>query len=195
MKIGLLGGSFNPFHNGHLIVAQTVKKKLNLDQIWLLPTANHPFKEKNFVLPFQKRFELIKKAISNHPNLVVRDDDFTDKGFNYTDNLLQKLYRNFPEHDFYFIIGEDNVQELPKWHNFEWLLEHVKFIVVNRPNSSTIQKYDYAGEFIFLEMHPIPISSSEIRKKICQNQAIDKDVPANIRDEIYQLYQNQAKYK
>jgi len=92
MKIGLLGGSFNPIHNGHLIVAQTVKDKLDLDQIWFLPTANHPFKEKNFVLPFQKRYDLIKKAISNYPDLFVRDDDFTDKGFNYTVHLLKKLY-------------------------------------------------------------------------------------------------------
>lgn len=193
MKIGLLGGSFNPIHNGHLILAQTVKKALHLQQIWLLPTANHPFKEKNFVVPFSKRIELIKQAIICYPDIVVKEYDSAGNGFNYTSDLLKKLYQRFPEHDFYFIIGEDNVEELPQWHEFEWLLKNANFVVVNRPTSNKENKPDYAANFLYVSMEPIPISSTEIREKISQGKSIEKDVPSAIKEEVYRLYSFKGK--
>jgi nicotinate (nicotinamide) nucleotide adenylyltransferase len=188
MKIGLLGGSFNPVHNGHLKVAETVKQQINADEIWFLPTGNHPFKEGNFVLSFRKRYELIQDAISDNPHFFVKDYDASHGSFNYTAELMTKLYKKFPEHHFFFIIGEDNIFELSKWHRYDWLINNVDFVVVNRPITEKISVPDLPGRFHFVTMQPVPISSSEIRRKIASNQFIEGDVPENIRKKIIALY-------
>jgi 2-iminobutanoate/2-iminopropanoate deaminase len=188
MKVGLLGGTFNPVHNGHLMVAQKVKEQLNLEQIWFLPTGNHPFKDKEFVLSFEKRCELIKNAIMDFPAFYLKDFDTPEHGFNYTADLIKKLYRLFPDVLFYFIIGEDNIPDLQKWHEYEWLIGNVNFIVVNRPNTKTMGNYLFSDKLTFVTMEPVSISSTEIRRKVAFQQSIENDVPAGIMGKIIQLY-------
>jgi nicotinate (nicotinamide) nucleotide adenylyltransferase len=188
MKIGLLGGTFNPIHNGHLEVAKAVMEHLSLDEIWFLPTGNHPFKTDKFVLSYETRYALIEKAIADNPKFAAKSFDAPQKRFNYTADLMKYLYSHYQSEDFYFIIGEDNVKELPYWHKFEWLLKNVKFVVINRSQAEIPTDLAYLKKLIFFEMKPVDISSTQIRKDILAGKSIQNDVPIAISSEIYKLY-------
>ncbi len=182
MKIGILGGTFNPVHNGHLAVAKAVIEKLNLDNIWFLPSGKHPFKNKTGFLSYEQRFELIKLAIEEYPGFEVFDFDFHENKFSYTDDLIKKLRKLFPGNEFYFIVGADNVHELPLWHNYRWLLDNVKIVVVNRPevDRSKWENLDFLDKLLFVEMEPVNISSTEIRVKIRKKESLKGLVPKNM---------------
>jgi nicotinate-nucleotide adenylyltransferase len=192
MKIGLLGGSFNPIHNGHIALALCALKKLKLNEIWFLPTGNHPLKEKTDVLPFKIRSKLVKTVLEKYPGFIVSNLDSDQNNLNYTDKLMKDLYEKFQDYDFYFIVGEDIVLELPEWHNYKWLLDNVKIIVLNRPDTdkSKWKDLDYLGKLTFLEMQPVDISSSQIRKLAKQGKSISGLVPVIIESEIICYYGN-----
>ncbi|MBC8384771.1 MAG: nicotinate (nicotinamide) nucleotide adenylyltransferase [Candidatus Cloacimonetes bacterium] len=191
MKIGLLGGSFNPIHNGHIAVAKSVLKQLALDKIWFLPTGKHPLKYNSTFLSFEKRYCLIKKTVSSYPDFEVYDFDRFENKPNYTDELIKKIKRLFPRNVFYFIIGEDNVGELPAWHNYKWLLENVRIVVVNRTASERTKwkKLDFIDKLVFINMPPVDISSTNIREKIIKNENIKGLVPETIEAELYGIFQ------
>jgi len=187
MKIGLLGGSFNPIHNGHLVIASAVKKKLQLDKIWFLPSGKHPFKKNNGFLPSQLRYKLVQIALENYPDFEVYDYDFHHSGgYSYTDELIKRLKTRLPENRFYFIIGADLVPELSKWHNFQWLLKNIKFVVVNRPDADK-NKFDdleYFPKLKFITIKPIDISSTDIRDRLFFGNSIQGLVPPAVENEL-----------
>jgi len=189
MKIGLFGGTFNPIHNGHLAVAKAVIEKLKLDKTWFLPSGKHPLKNNSNFLSYEQRFELIKIAIENYPEFEVHDFDFQKNKLSFTDELIKRLRKKFPGHEFYFIIGADNVPELPLWHNYKWLLDNVKIVVVNRPDidRSEWEKLDFMNKLIFVEMKPVNISSTEIREKINQQESIKGIVPKRVEKKILNI--------
>ncbi len=186
MKIGLFGGTFNPVHNGHLSVAKAVLEQLKLDKIWFLPSGKHPLKNNSAFLSYEQRFELIKIAINNYPEFEVHAFDFHEINLSYTDELIKKLRKLFPRNEFYFIIGEDNVSELPLWHNYKWLLDNVKIVVVNRPDidRSDWEKLNFLNKLLFVETKPVNISSTEIREKIEKKESIEGMVPERIEKKI-----------
>ena len=187
MKIGLLGGSFNPLHFGHLAVAETVKKKLRLDKIWFLPSGRHPFKRNDEFLPLNLRYKLVASVLRDYPDFEVHDDDFRfSGGFNYTDELIKRLKKKFSHDDFYFTIGADLIPELVKWHNFDWLLKNVKFVVVNRPEFDKSKFIDlpYLPKLKFIEMKPIDISSTDIRDRLLLGKSIRGLVPPVVAKEL-----------
>lgn len=187
MKIGLLGGSFNPIHNGHLAIAETVKKKLRLDKIWFLPSGKHPFKRNNEFLPPSLRYQLVQTAIKNYSDFEVHDFDFHHSGgYSYTDELIKRIKNKFPEDIFYFIIGADLVPELSKWHNFQWLLKNVKFVVVNRPDAdkSKFIDLDYVSRLRFVKMKPVDISSTDIRDRLFFGNSISGLVPPEVEKKL-----------
>ena len=190
MKIGLLGSSFNPIHNGHIALALCALKKFKLNEIWFLPTGNHPLKEKTDVLPFKIRSKLIKTVLKKYPDFIFSNLDSDQNNLNYTDKLIKNLYEKYPDYDFYFIVGEDIVLELPEWHNYNWLLDNVKMVVLNRPDTdkSKWKDLDYLDKLTFLEMQPVDISSSQIREMVKQGKSISGLVPVVIESEIIYWY-------
>ncbi|MDO9578670.1 MAG: nicotinate-nucleotide adenylyltransferase [Candidatus Cloacimonadales bacterium] len=190
MKIGLLGGSFDPLHNGHLALAETAAKALELDKVLFLPSGNHPLKKEKNVLPAEKRFELVEKALQNYPNFEVSRLDMEQEGFSYSSELIKRLKDISPENDFFFITGDDIIAELPNWHEWEWLLQNVQFVVARRPDTDRDkwQHLDYLEYFIFIDMKPHDISSTEIRKKVKNKESIKGLVPESIEQEIKDLY-------
>lgn len=191
MKIGLLGGSFNPIHKGHIAIAKTAIAQAVVDQVWFLPSGNHPFKSGKELLTLSKRIELIKIAIGEIPQLKISKHDTNRKKPNYTSKLIKKLYKSYPEIRFYFIAGYDILEELPKWHNYNWLKKNVNFIIVNRPNidkDKTSQMY--SNNFSFIKMAPVDVSSSQIRDLVKNGEPISSLVPANIKDKIIEYYGN-----
>lgn len=190
MKIGLLGGSFDPLHNGHLALANTALKALNLDKILFLPAGNHPLKKNEFILPAEKRFKLIEKAVSGVAEFEASRLDMCENRPSYSAELIIRVRGNFPDSELFFIAGDDIVMEIPHWHNWRWLLENVQFVIAQRPDTDRSQffKLDYLEYFIFIKMPPYRISSTDIRRKIKIKEDISALVPKIIVPDIFRLY-------
>ncbi len=190
MKIGLLGGSFNPVHNGHLELAQSALDSFHLDKILFLPSGNHPLKKQSDILPVEIRYDLTKKAIASNPKFEISRLDMATTEPSYTKLLIMRLNKEFSNNEFYFIAGSDIISELNKWYDYKWLLDNVEFIIAHRPeiDRSTWNELNYIDNLHFMEMDPIDISSTMIRKLIAQNKNISALVPANIEKDLITLY-------
>jgi nicotinate-nucleotide adenylyltransferase len=190
MKIGLLGGSFNPVHNGHLELAQTALNSFHLDKILFLPSGNHPLKNHNSITPVEIRYNITKKAIASNPNFEISRLDMETAKPSYTKLLVMHLNKVFPNDEFYFIAGSDIVSELKKWHDYKWILDNIEFIIAHRPdiNKFAWNELEYIDKLHFMEMESIDISSTMIREMIRQNKDISALVPANIKNELIILY-------
>jgi nicotinate-nucleotide adenylyltransferase len=190
MKIGLLGGSFNPIHQGHLKIAETVAEQLNLAEIWFVPTAYHPLKNQSQLLAFEKRVELISKAIEPFAKfkLSLMDADKTSR--NYTYDLFKKIKTKNPSLEPVFIVGSDIMAEITKWYKYTWLLQNVTFAVIKRPGR-IIDQQSIKQQFkslITVTMEPVSVSSTEIREKIKKDQSIYGLVPAAIEATVLKYY-------
>lgn len=186
MKYGILGGTFNPVHNGHLAVAETVYKKLRLDKVILAPAYHPPHKGNEEIIPFQQRWDMLKLATAPYQFIQLSDLDFTPGEKSYTKQLIEKLRKRHLEATFYFIIGADNIPQLPTWHKYRWLLENVNFVAVPR-NDYHIDDFshlDYIDKIIFLDMIPVNISSRVIRKKLAAGEDISDLTPAPVEEYI-----------
>ncbi len=190
MKIGLIGGSFNPVHNGHLAIAKNALEQLELDKILFLPVGMHPLKTNRNIPSFEIRYKLLETALKSFPDFEVSNLDEKSENLNYTDELIKTLKSKYPDNDFFFITGDDIVLELPRWHNYKWLLDNVKIVVFNRSDTDKTEwKYlNYLNKLFFLKMKPVNISSNEIREKIRKEKSISGLVPDIIRNEVKNLY-------
>jgi len=190
MKIGLLGGSFNPIHVGHIVLAQTATQALELNKVLFLPTGNHPLKQNMNLLPAEKRFQLVQKAVTSYPSFKVSKLDMEDTDLSYSTELIKRLRKIYPEDELYFLGGDDIITELPQWHNWEWLLQNVQFVVAKRPdtNREKWKDLDYLEYFLFIDMKPQDVSSSMIRDKIKKSESISGLAPKEIEQEICRLY-------
>jgi nicotinate-nucleotide adenylyltransferase len=191
MKIAILGGSFDPPHIGHLLVAQQVKKLLNIDQVLLMPTYSHPFQKS--LIPAKHRLAMTKLL----EDLTIKASDFeiAQQGVSYTIDTLKKLTHTFPQHSFYWISGSDQIQEFPKWKNWQELITTYKIIIYARNQDKliieqqlkVILETDIIPQTIYIlptkDLPTINISSSNIRERIKQNQSIRGLVPRNV--EVY----------
>lgn len=190
MKIGLLGGSFNPVHNGHIELAQTALDSFKLDKILFLPSGNHPLKNHNNIPPVEIRYDITKKAIASNTNFEISRFDMETAKPSYTKLLVIRLNKAFPNDEFYFIAGSDIISELKKWHDYKWISDNIEFIIAHRPNidRSAWNGLDYIDKLHFMEMEPIDISSTMVREMIRKGKDISALVPANIKNELIMLY-------
>lgn len=190
MRIGLLGGSFNPIHYGHLQIAIAVRDQLSLDKTWLVPAGKHPYAQKDRLLDIRSRIMLIQKAISNIPALEICLEDSDETKPSYTDELLMRLQLEHPSDQFLFIVGADNVPQFPQWHNWQWLRDNAHFVAVNRPDNDVkcLQQLDYANQIQFITIPPIPISSTLIRENVREGKPITGLVPPAIEQDVLHLY-------
>lgn len=151
-KIGLLGGSFDPIHLGHIAMANLALEKLNLDEVWFIPTKQNPLKKKTQTA-YKIRCEMIELALEEKMKLF-KDDSI------YTIDLIENLNQQFPNYEFYFIIGNDSLEGLSKWKEIDKLIKKVNFVVISRNN--VLSNSDFNVIQLNLENHFE--SSSAIRK-------------------------------
>lgn len=188
-KVGILGGTFNPPHLGHLIIAEQVRDQLDLDKIVFLPTAEPPHSSINKkTISSDIRVELLDLAIHTNPNFEMELYEVEKGGKNYTYNTMKALVDLYPAVDFYFIIGADMIEDLPTWHEIDKLVELVQFVGVNRPGYAVETDYP----LIMVDVPLVDISSSAIRKKVAQGCSIQYLVPENVQNYIERegLYQD-----
>jgi len=132
MKIGLYFGTFNPIHVGHLIIANHMAENSDLEQIWLVVTPHNPHKQKSTLLDDYQRLHLVHLATEDYPKIKPSDIEFKLAQPNYTVHTLAHLKDHFPQHEFSLIMGEDNLNSLHKWKNFEYILENHNLYVYPR---------------------------------------------------------------
>ena len=179
MKIGIYGGSFNPIHFGHTGLAQWVVENTDLDEVWLMVSPNNPLKDASILADEQKRLATAKEAIgdgrlASGKRIIVSDFEFTLPRPNYTANTLRELQKQYPQHEFTLIIGEDNLEIFPKWREYTYLLENFRILVYPRKGSGKsveqmMQELETAHikEVQLLANAPyFEISSTELRKNL-----------------------------
>lgn len=180
-KTGLFFGSFNPIHVGHLILAEYFATQTELDEVWLVVTPQNPLKKKDSLLDQYLRLDLVHRAIESNNNLRASDVEFKLNKPSYTIHTLIHLREQHPDRQFSLIMGEDNLVSLPRWKNFEQILEQFEVLVYPRVGQ---HPSELAGHpHVHLVQAPVvEISSSQIRNLLKNKQSIRYLVPDTIHD-------------
>lgn len=183
-KIGILGGTFDPPHIGHLIIANEVYDQLQLDEVWFIPTYEPPHKEKA-ASTSENRLEMLQLAIAGNDAFHINDLELKRKGKSYTVDTMRELTAQ-EEAEFYFIIGADNIEYLPYWHEIDKLMQMVEFVGVQRTSYKTETPYPVT----LVDVPLVDVSSSFIRKKIKQEASVRYWINDQVYDYIkeHQLY-------
>ena len=179
-QVGILGGNFNPVHNQHLLIADQVGTALNLEKVCLMPEYLPPHVDKKDTIAAEHRLNMLKLAIADNPLFDIEQAELQRKGKSYTYDTMKELIAQNPDTDYYFIIGGDMVEYLPKWYKIDELVEMVQFVGVKRPGYSIDTPYP----IIWLDAPMMDLSSSLIRKKIAQGCSIRYLVPETVRNYI-----------
>jgi nicotinate-nucleotide adenylyltransferase len=184
MRVGLYFGSFNPIHHGHLIIANYILDHTDLDQVWFVISPQNPLKPSASLLNEYHRLFLVQLAIEGEKNLKASDIEFKLPKPSYTVDTLAYLQEKYPANEFAIIMGSDSLQNLPKWKNYQWLLQHYPIYVYRRPEQETIPVYPEALSIRVMQAPLLPISSTTIRQNIREGKSIRYLVPDAVREEI-----------
>lgn len=181
MKIGLFFGTFNPIHQGHLILAHHIQQYSSLDQVWFVVTPRSPFKKNENLTDDYTRLNMVELAIENYPNLFSSTIEFRLQQPNYTVTTLAILREKYPHHEFSLIMGEDNLGGLHKWRNSEFLVSEYDIWVYPRlhPGSKTPQ-VDMQRIFRVENAPVIEISSTFIRQAIAEKKNVRPLLPPEV---------------
>jgi len=167
-KVGLLGGTFNPPHIGHLLMADQVKDQLNLEDIQFMPTAEPAHVNEKTTISSDYRVDMVDLAIEDNPDFSLNLTEVNRGGKSYTIDTIKELKESNPNIDYYFIIGGDMVEDLENWRSIDELVDLVQFVAVRRPNFKSETSYPV----IWVDVPQIAISSSEIREKVATKSSI-----------------------
>jgi len=179
MKVGVFGGTFNPPHTGHLIVAETARESLGLDKVIFIPCSLPPHKTTKSLVDADRRLEMVSLAIAGNPYFEVSDIELQRGGKSYTVDTLRALTALYPRAQLYLLLGIDNLIELHTWREPEEIFALAEVIAINRPgfDPSSVRK-EYLRRVTFLRSPNIDISSSEIRRKAKAGKSIKYLVPS-----------------
>ncbi len=192
MKVGLYFGTFNPMHIGHLIIANHMAENTDLDQVWLVVTPHNPHKKKSTLLDDYHRLHMVFLATEDYPKLKPSDIEFKLPQPNYTVHTLAHLQEKFPIHEFSLLMGEDNLNSLHKWKNYEVILQNHDIYVYPRLNAETIDAEIAASAQIHRVDAPvIELSSTFIREGIKHGKNIQPMLP----HKVWQYVEHNLFYK
>lgn len=181
--IGLYSGSFNPIHQGHLIIAEYILQHTPVDKIWFVLSPHNPLKEERELLNQSDRLRLVQMAIEDNESFVASDVEFFLPKPSYTLNTLEFLSSNYPDKEFRLIIGQDNLQCFDSWHNYKKILSDYKIYVYPRLGQEEIKFFDQKN-VISVSAPIIEISSTYIRECIRDSKSIKYLVPQRVIEEI-----------
>ncbi|MFZ3012720.1 MAG: nicotinate-nucleotide adenylyltransferase [Nitrospira sp.] len=213
LKVGLLGGSFNPIHNGHLTIAQHVHERMQLSQVVFIPTSDPPHKRDGSLAPAKVRLEMVRLAIADNPLFTVSDIEMRRTGKSYSIDTIRALQHHYgPSTELFFIIGLDAFLDFPTWREPEALLRICHFVVVPRPGQSfralagmsllptldpdrltgldtgTRNRLDIAipsdPGVTCLAFPPCPTSASEIRRRVQNELSVVNMLPPLVQSYI-----------
>lgn len=219
-KIGILGGTFNPVHYGHLRVSEEVREHMGLEKILFIPSGNPPLKDMELAAA-EYRYEMTRLAIEANPFFEISDIECKKTGKSYTVDTLIALREMYPGKKFHFILGIDAFLDIPLWYHPEKLLELTNFVVVSRPGfgftrlssqvavdaeafsaleSGNLEVYrtvlENGGEVFLMNVTPLDISATAIRKLVKQGMSIKYLLPESVESFIisHKLYKEGSDY-
>ncbi len=188
MKVGIFGGTFNPPHIGHLIVAEFVREEAELDKIIFVPCASPPLKQNlNYLSQLaepEHRFEMVKIAIKGNPFFEVSDIEIKRGGVSYTIDTINQMLERFPSYNFYLLIGADQFKNFHLWREPDEIVKKVQLIVFNRPGFD-IPESRFSPFAKFIAVPNIDVSASAIRFKVRNGKSIKYLVPPEVEEYIY----------
>lgn len=183
MKIGIMGGAFDPIHIGHLIAADSAREQCGLDEVWFIPTAESPLKHGAPGANDAQRYEMVLAAIDGHPAFRALDLELKRGGVSYSFDTVSELRERYPGYEFSYIIGSDRVHDLAQWHRIGELAGIAGFIGLERPDEPlrTDSLPDFLQERLHLaEMPALGVSSTAIRRRLAAGRTIRYLVPDSV---------------
>lgn len=181
-KIGLFFGSFNPIHIGHLILGNYILENSDMEELWFVVSPQNPFKDKKSLLNDHNRLDMVQLAVKNYPKMRASNVEFSLPKPSYTIDTLTYLKEKHPKYSFALIMGEDNLDSLPKWKNAEKLISDYHIIVYPRTFEGEKKDHEYLQhENISLVNAPIiELSATEIRNMIKQGKNVRPMLPPEV---------------
>lgn len=184
-KTGIMGGSFNPIHNGHLEIAECALKEYDLDEILFIPNHCPPHKDSSEMIDAALRLQMVELAIQGHPHYTVSDMEIKKGGLSYTYLTVTELKDRHPDTDFYFLMGADSLADFRKWRNADVIASKCHVLAAMRDDMDNEDvthlaeelSREYGGDFSLLEIPPTHISSTQIRKLLREGKEISGMVP------------------
>jgi nicotinate-nucleotide adenylyltransferase len=192
-RIGIMGGSFNPIHNGHLAITRKAKKEFDLDQIIFVPTGKPPHKALEELAPKNARYQMVLKAISRYPSYRVSRVELDRRGYTFAIDTLQRLTAEIGEkHQLYYIVGMDSINEILEWKKPLELFNYCDFIVATRPKTRirTLKRMlkfpplSSRKQQIFVIEVKMDLSSSQIRERIKAGKSVKRFLPKAVLEYI-----------
>ncbi|WP_088102548.1 nicotinate-nucleotide adenylyltransferase [Halalkalibacter urbisdiaboli] len=177
-RIGLFGGTFDPPHLGHMLIAQEVLYELEMDEIWFVPVHVPPHKQRQSLTSGSDRIGMLHVATKDEPRFKVSTIEIDRDGKSYTVDTVKLLKEKYPEHRFFFLIGGDMIDYLPKWERIDELMTLVTFIGAKRPGA--ISKSEYSKWIEYVDVVQVDFSSTMIRERVRQGQPIRFMVPREV---------------
>lgn len=204
-KIGIMGGTFDPIHIGHLILGETAYEQFSLDKVLFMPAGNPPHKTKRTgCASDEQRTEMVRRAILNNPHFELSLAEMNANGFSYTYRTLERLNRNNPNTEYYFIIGADSLYDFDHWKEPGRISRAAKIVVATRDNTRSEQltqemqriSEKYNSVFLKLDSLNIDISSRMLRSWIAEKRTVKYYLPDSVisyiyEQEIYQVLQEE----
>ncbi|HEU0210320.1 MAG TPA: nicotinate-nucleotide adenylyltransferase [Candidatus Udaeobacter sp.] len=187
-RIAIYGGTFDPVHHAHLILAREAIETLSLDKVILVPAAISPLKKAAPIASGEVRLAMVQAAITGEPEFEVNEGELRRPPPSYTIDTVSEIHRRDHDAELYCLIGEDNVEHLAQWNRFPELDRMVRFIVLDRTGKEPAHPYPVIRR-------RIDISATEIRRRVAQNESIRYLVPESVEKIIHheKLYREQSK--
>lgn len=195
-----MGGTFDPIHNGHLLLGRQAYEEYHMDQIWYMPSGQPPHKRDHRITSAEDRCAMVQVAIADLPYCVLSTFEIDRQGNTYTAQTLRLLHEAYPEHEFYFIIGADSLYQLETWFHPEEVMKQCTLLVAGREYedaSMTIEQRiedltrRYGAKIYRLHNREVDIASAEIRDMTYRGGSIEKLVPKKVNEyiKLHHLYE------
>jgi len=188
-RIGIMGGTFDPVHNGHILLGKQAYTEYGLDEIWFMPSHIPPHKKDHHITESGDRINMLKLALKDIPYCVVSDFEMRREGNTYTARTLELLREEYPDHRFYFIIGADSLFQIENWYHPEKVMALTSLLVSDREYEAGERSFEeqiaylhdkYGADIQILHNSEVDIASADIRRRIAEGKDVTKDIPEEV---------------
>ena len=189
-RIGIMGGTFDPIHQGHLMIGKQAYEEYHLDCVWYMPSRTPPHKKDHPVTAAEHRCAMVEEAIRPFPYFLLSDFELErTQGNTYTADTLRLLKEQYPQVEFYFIVGADSVMDIEKWYQPDYVLQAVTFLAAERECEDTERSLGeqiryltkkYHANILRLHCVELDVASEDIRRAVAEGESVAELVPASV---------------
>lgn len=190
MRIGVMGGTFDPVHKGHLAIARSAAEQLDLDRVLFIPTGHPHFKLDRDIAPADERARMVALAIEDDPLFELDTREIERPGVTYTADTLEELVQTYPKSSLFFITGADSAVTLPRWKRAEEIARLCTIVVAHRPGDAELFVPDVLAsapidfDVIYIDAPQIDVSSTSVRERAARGEDVSDSVPLEVAQHI-----------